>query len=234
MTSTTTSPLDVIEMPTAEEFSARYVATNQPVVVRGLDYDVSRWTPASTREDVGDLTALVYGALFDLEDVQTLDDYLDDWFDLSDGGTGDTDVPYVRWYNQLRDVEFAWGDEAFARLADRWRPPSCLISDDYLVPAMARGAGINPVTDPFPYRGVLFAATGARTRLHRDPFCTDAVVCQFHGVKEASLYRPDRAAELTVADDGNSFGGFIDVRADETRRRYRCNPTSMASSNPAT
>jgi dTDP-4-dehydrorhamnose 3,5-epimerase-like enzyme len=51
--------------------------------------------------------------------------------------------------------------------------------------------------------------------MHRDPFCSDAVVCQFYGTKEAALYRPERAAELSKAKDGSSFGGFIDVREDQ-------------------
>jgi hypothetical protein len=52
------------------------------------------------------------------------------------------------------------------------------------VPLTQSGKQADPVTDRFPYRGLLIAARGARTRLHRDPFCTDAVVCQFHGVKK--------------------------------------------------
>ncbi len=209
-----TTRLDVIAMPSADEFVDRYIARNQPVVVRGLDYRAEAFTPEGLRGALGDLTALVYGALFDLDDIQTLADYLDDWFgdDVELPGPGEA-VPYVRWYNQLRDVAFNWGDEAFARLAPSWVAPTCLPTD-YVVPVTAAGAGSNPVIDPFPYRGILVAAAGARTRLHRDPFGTDAVVCMFHGRKEAILYRPERAAELAITDDTSSFGGFMDVRPD--------------------
>ena len=205
-----TRPLPVIDMPSAGAFVQDYIAQNRPVVVRGLQYEPRRWTPESLRETLGDMNALVYGALFDLEDVQPVEDYLDDWFGLD--GPIDDDVPYIRWYNKLRDVDFAWGDEAFRRLAHAWRTPRCMPADNLLVPLSKHASSVDPVTDPFPYRGVLIAARGARTRLHRDPFCSDAVVCQFHGAKQAALYRPDRTAELTDHQGTSSFGGFIDVR----------------------
>ncbi|MCR9061798.1 MAG: cupin-like domain-containing protein [Rhodobacteraceae bacterium] len=208
--------IEPIEMPSAATFASEYIATNTPVIVGGLDYSADNWQPEALKSRIGDLTALVYGTLFDLEDVQTLEDYLDTWFGL--GGEMQQDVPYVRWYNQLRDVEFAWGDEAFARVAPLWRAPECLPSDDFIVPVSRAGAGTDPVWDAFPYRGLLVAARGARTRMHRDPFCSDAVVCQFYGKKEVALFRPDRAFELTKQSDGTSFGGFIDVREDAIDR----------------
>jgi Cupin-like domain len=210
-----TAPLELIDMIEPEEFVDRYLAPAQPVVIRGLDFDRTAWSPEGLRARAGQLATLVYGSLFDLEDVATLDDYLDDWFTGPGGppaiGDGD-EVPYVRWYNRLRDVEAAWGDEALLRMADTWRAPACLPRDGLLVPAADAGAGTDPVFDRFPYRGLLVAARGARTRLHRDPFGTDAVVAQFAGVKKAVLYHPDRAAELHLGDDPSSFGGFLDVR----------------------
>lgn len=207
------SPIKKIAMPSAQEFAENYIAKNEPVVVTGLDFDVNEWTPDALTTRIGDLTALVYGSLFELDDVQTLEDYIDAWFGLE--GEMEEDTPYVRWYNQLRDVEFAWGDEAFARVASAWRMPQCLPKTDLIVPVSKSGAGTNPVTDAFPYRGLLVAARGARTRMHRDPFFSDAVVCQFHGTKEAALYRPERAAELSKEKDGSSFGGFVDVREEQ-------------------
>lgn len=212
-----TEPLPVVDMLSPEAFVDNYVAKNQPVVVGGLDYDPDQWTAEALRRNLGDMNALVYGALFDLEDVQTVEDYLGDWFGLG-GPVDDEGVPYIRWYNKLRDVDFAWGDEAFDRLARAraWRAPRCMPTDHLLVPLSRHAMSVDPVTQPFPYRGVLIAARGARTRLHRDPFCSDAVVCQFSGVKEAALYRPDRAAELTATEATSSFGGFVDVRDNDS------------------
>ncbi|MBU1209940.1 MAG: cupin-like domain-containing protein [Alphaproteobacteria bacterium] len=208
--------IDPIDMPSRDKFINEFVATNAPVIVRGLDYSADQWQPDALRSRIGDLTALVYGTLFDLEDVQTLEDYLDNWFGLD--GDMEEDVPYVRWYNQLKDVEFSWGDEAFGRVAPLWRIPSCLPTDNFVVPVSRANAGADPVRDAFPYRGLLVAARGARTRMHRDPFCSDAVVCQFYGKKEVALYHPKRAQELTKESDGTSFGGFVDVRAEALDR----------------
>lgn len=206
------TPIEPIDMPSPDVFVTEYIATNTPAIVRGLDYSADQWQPEALRSRIGDLTALVYGTLFDLEDIQTLEDYLDTWFGLE--GDMEEGVPYVRWYNQLKDVEFAWGDEAFSRVAPLWRMPVCLPTKNFVVPVSRADAGTDPVWNAFPYRGLLVAARGARTRMHRDPFCSDAVVCQFYGKKEVALYRPDRAQELTQQSDGTSFGGFIDVRAE--------------------
>ncbi len=201
-------PLEVIDMPSQEVFVNEYVANNRPVVIRGVDFDAKEWEPEAMKRRIGDLTALVYGSLFDLDDIQTLEDYIDTWFGNDEM---EPDTPYVRWYNKLRDVEFAWGDEAFGRVASAWRRPACLPSTDLVLP-VDRAGGTNPVTDAFPYRGLLVAAKGARTRMHRDPFFSDAIVCMFYGTKEAALYHPDRVGELTKSADGSSFGGFVDVR----------------------
>lgn len=201
-------PLTVLDSITEEAFVAQYLQRNEPVVVRDLQFDPQEWTPDRFKARLGDLPVQVYDALFDLQEVSTLADYLDKQFGQP-GGYREK-VPYVRWYNQLKAVEHAWGDEAFRRLSDRWRMPSFLPRRNMLVPAKPE---IDAVTDAFPYRGILISAKGARTRMHRDPFCSDAVVSQFHGVKEVAMYHPSRAEELTVRKkDGTSFGGFVDVR----------------------
>ncbi|MBU2581491.1 MAG: cupin-like domain-containing protein [Alphaproteobacteria bacterium] len=213
MVSTFVEPID---MPSSQKFVDEFVATNTPAIVRGMDYSAGSWTPEALKTSIGDLTALVYGTLFDLEDIQTLEDYIDTWFGLE--GELEPDVPYVRWYNQLKDVEFSWGDAAFARVAGFWKAPACLPTSNFVVPVSRAEAGTDPVRDAFPYRGLLVAARGARTRMHRDPFCSDAVVCQFYGRKEVALYRPERADELTKQSDGTSFGGFVDVRSEALDR----------------
>lgn len=202
-----TAPLPLVDMPEPDDFVDRFVGPNLPAVIDGIEFDQQRWALDAVRRELGQMTVLVYGSLFDLEDLQPLDDYLDDWFGVA-GIDDDDEVPYVRWYNKLREVDFAWGDDALAAMADGWTAPRCLTGDGYLLPA----DGADPTIDPFPYRGLLVAARGSRTRLHRDPFFSDAVVCQFAGAKDAVLYHPDRVKELTVETDSSSFGGFLDIR----------------------
>ncbi len=201
---------DVREHLSTEEFLAEYVRANRPVVIGGVEFDPAYWTPGNFKRDLGELPALIYDTLFDLQEVGTLGEYIDRHFGVEGEGLR-RGVPYVRWYNRLKDVDHAWGDEAFKRLAPHWKAPPTLPLDGMLVPD---APSVDPVCDAFPYRGVLISAKGARTRLHRDPFWSDAVVAQFHGAKEAVMYHPSRAAELTErAKDGTSFGGFVDVRA---------------------
>ena len=206
--------LDIVENITEHDFVNNYIAKNTPVIVRGIPYQAQQWTPDALKSSIGDLDAQIYGSLFDLEDIQCASDYIDEYF-----GKGSEplskDVPYIRWYNQLKDIDFAWGDTAFDALAPHWRKPDCIPANSLIVPPVRSDQTHSPVSGQFPYRGILLAAKGARTRLHRDPFCSDAVVSQFYGYKEAALYHPSRTAELTVKTDSSSFGGFIDVRADD-------------------
>ncbi len=205
-------PFEVRENLSQEEFVSEYIAKNKPVVVSGIPFEADNWHPDNLKNRIGEETTQIYDTLFDLENVTSLEEYLDDYFGTE--GPMPTDVPYVRWYNQLKDVDFVWGDEALASLANYWKRPSCVPADGMIVPVTSATASADPVSDNFPYRGLLVAARGARTRMHRDPFCSDAIVAQFYGTKEAALYHPDRTAELTVRDDDNSFGGFVDVRED--------------------
>ncbi len=168
----------------------------------------------SLKQSIGELTTQIYDTLFDLENVAALEEYLDEYFNQSTDGAYPESVPYVRWYNQLKNVDFVWGDEAFGELSSFWTKPACVPSSDLIVPVTSERPQ-DPVTDNFPYRGILIAARGARTRLHRDPFCSDAIVAQFYGTKEALLYSPERTAALTKKADGSSFGGFVDVRGED-------------------
>lgn len=207
--------LEIVENISEEEFVSEYVAKNKPVVVSGIPYDAEKWTPGALKESIGELTTQVYDTLFDLENISSLEEYIDEYFGTE--GAFQADVPYVRWYNQLKDVDFVWGDEAFEALSASWTKPDCVPDKDLLIPVSTAESPVSPVTDNFPYRGILVAARGARTRMHRDPFCSDAIVAQFYGTKEAILYHPDRTQELTEQSDGSSFGGFIDVRGDDLK-----------------
>ncbi len=205
-------PLEVRENLTEEEFVSEYVAANKPVVVAGIPFDAAKWQPDALRGSIGGMTTQVYDTLFDLDKTSSLNEYMDENF--GQDGPMRAAVPYVRWYNQLKDLHFIKGDKAFKELSSIWTKPDCIPTNDLVLPITGGEMTADPVNDNFPYRGILVAARGARTRMHRDPFFSDAIVAQFYGTKEAALYHPDRTAELTQKKDDNSFGGFTDVRAD--------------------
>ena len=49
-----------------------------------------------------------------------------------------------------------------------------------------------------PGKGLFICGTGGRTRLHIDPWGTDAVLCQLIGRKRFILYAPDQLAALSA------------------------------------
>jgi hypothetical protein len=205
--------LDVLDGINEEEFVSNYIRKNRPVVIKNIDFDASKWTPSFLKGLIGDLPTQEYDSLFDLQNLSTLNDYIDKYFGKE--GRYEADVPYVRWYNQLKDVDYAWGDEAFSRVSPFWTKPNFLTGKNLVIPVTKGDEVPDPTIDQFPYRGILVAARGARTRLHTDPFCSDAVVNQFYGVKEVAMYHPSRARELSIVNKvDNSFGGYVDVRGD--------------------
>jgi len=137
--------LNVISDISAAEFAQDYIAKNQPVVVRGIPHKAEQWTPEALTESIGDFTAQIYGSLFDLEDIQSAAEYMEDYFGNNDGEY-EEDIPYVRWYSQLKDVDFAWGDDAFSAVSGFWQKPNCLSGQDLLVPLTQQGNQANPVT----------------------------------------------------------------------------------------
>jgi len=197
-----------------KQFLEDYLTKNVPVIVQNIEFDKRKWSPIYWKAAMGKRPVQVYDTLFDLQGVSSLSDYLRDHF----GKTGPVsdNVPYIRWYSQLKNMDYIWSDEVFDKIKGFWKVPSLLPDSDYLVPLVPEGKKIDPRVDLFPYRGILLAARGARTRVHRDPFCSDAVVCQYYGTKEVSLYGPDRTEELTVRPDAdNSYSGFVDVRESD-------------------
>jgi len=206
---------ETLETISEEDFIENYIKMNKPVIVKDSSFDKECWTPQFLKSLMGDLPVQIYDSLFDLQEVTTLSYYVDNNFDVLDDYRDN--VPYIRWYSKLKDVEYAWSDEAFKRMSEFWEKPSFLPDRNLLIPAVQGDEVANPVTDLFPYRGLLIAAKGARTRTHTDPFCSDAIVSQFYGEKEVSLYSPERAKELTKASTTNSFSGFVDVRADDIK-----------------
>lgn len=181
-----------------EEFVSRYLANNAPVIVTDA---ISRWpapfdwSTTHLSERFGDRPVQVYDSLFDLQTVCELREYLQEHCASSRAGER---VPYVRWYAKFRDVDFVWADEAFSELAFAWRLPYFLPSSDYLLPKCSPPASISPVDAAFPAKGIFISGAGAYTRMHRDPWGSDAVLCQLLGRKIVTLLAPWRANELTA------------------------------------
>lgn len=178
-----------------QEFVERYLKTNSPVIVTdAMDQwpAATLWTPQYLANELGKFDVLVYDELFSLVGVHQLGDYLARNF----GGPQARSNEYVRWYSRLKHVDFFWADEAFARLKKDWAHPTFLPTSGYCVPACAPTGRCDATDTLFPYRGLFISGEGARTRLHRDPWTTSAVLCQFHGSKQVTMFPPDEAQHL--------------------------------------
>ncbi len=174
------------------DFIEGYLQPGRPVVITDA-MDVwanrQRFTPERLRAEFGDLNVQVYNDLFDLVNIMTLSEYLAGHFNKS----GDEPSrEYVRWYTKLKDVDFLWADEVFERLEEAWDNPYFLPTHSYAIPFCPASERISPVTHRFPYKGLFISGKGARTRLHRDPWNSNAILCQFYGEKKITLYAPDQ------------------------------------------
>lgn len=182
-----------------EEFSKRYVEKNRPVIVTDALTDwklAERWTPEYLAQKFGKKLVQVYADYFDLKTVCTLSKYLKDYFGKDTVPLQGKAVPYVRWYTKLRDVEFWWSDDVFAELAPNWGMPYFVPTTDYILPFAPAPKTVDPTVDYFPAKGLFISARGARTRLHIDPWASDAILCQLYGTKKWTAYSPDQVAYL--------------------------------------
>jgi hypothetical protein len=181
---------------TETSFIEEHVKPNQPVIV--TDAQASwraprEWGPRYLAEKVGDMEVQVYDNLFTLLDVERLDAYLARNFDKPDGVVSNE---YVRGYARFKDLDFAWSDSLFLGLAPDWGHPYFFPHDSFVLPRAPKGHAISPVSDIFPYKGIFISGRGARTRLHRDPFGTEAMLCQFYGEKQLLMFEPRHADKV--------------------------------------
>jgi hypothetical protein len=190
-------------------FLERYLLANRPVIVvdaMSTWAGRARWTPQYLAQTIGDLEVQVYDSLFDLISVSTLAEYLEANFNRP---VGEPCSEYVRWYSRLKDVDFCWADAAFSALQHDWHTPYFLPEDGYLIPGA--GERVSAQSSLFPYRGLFISGRGACTRLHRDPWTTAAVLCQFYGEKELVMYEPSQATHLMKGRE------FADIRRPNPR-----------------
>lgn len=193
-----------------ESFVNGPLRDNSPVIVtdamttwKALD----QWTPDYLRSKLGDKEILVYDDLFKLIGISDLAGYLGRNFDQPASSPA---KEYVRAYARFKDVDFIWSDDLFEALADGWDRPYFFPNRDFALPRKTAGAEVSPVRDAFPYKGLFISGRGARTRLHRDPFCTDAMLCQFHGEKRLIFHEPQLADQLMK---GTTFVDPLNVDA---------------------
>jgi hypothetical protein len=177
----------------------------------------TKWTPEYLACELGDFEVQVYNDLFDLVDVMTLAEYLHENFGRDED---DPSSQYVRWYSRLKHVDFVWADEAFDRLKNDWSTPYFLPTGGYTIPYCPAPQTVSAADSLFPYRGLFISGRGARTRLHRDPWTSSAVLCQFYGNKQLAMYSPDQAAYLMNGEefadptepDPERFPSFLEAR----------------------
>jgi hypothetical protein len=181
------------------EFVGHYLARNRPVIVTDA---TCAWrldtlkNADSLYAHFGGATVQVYDDLFALQTVCRLRDYLDKYWWPTSSPTGP--IPYVRWYAKFKPVEFCWSDAAFEELKQAWSMPYFLPAGGYALPHCPEPGVICPAHDGFPAKGIFISAPGARTRLHEDPWCSDAVLCQLMGRKRVRLFSPEQARDLAL------------------------------------
>jgi Cupin-like domain len=199
-------------------FLSRYLKKNQPVIVTdamGEWRALKVWTPDFFATHFGSERVQVYGDLFRLVAITTLADYLTHYFGpTSSAERRDTgSIPYVRWYSHLVDDDrVPWADDVFLRLQNDWTRPYFFPAESFVLPYCGPSETIDPSRDWFPARGLFISGKGARTRLHVDPWCSDALLCQIYGEKEFVMYDPSQAPYLT--NDGMT----VDVEAPDLQR----------------
>ncbi len=201
---------------TVEAFVCEYLQKNQPVIITGAMHDwkaLEQWEPAHLAERFGDEQVQVYGDLFRLANITTLSHYLDRYFGRNGepiSAKGGSSVPYVRWYCHLSGEErVPWADDAFARLSGDWARPAFFPNNSFALPFCPASESIDPSRDWFPARGLFISARGARTRLHADPWCSDALLCQIYGKKDFVMYHRSQAPYLV------SNGRSVDIEAPD-------------------
>ena len=199
-----------------ETFLSDYLQRNRPIIVTGAMRSwkaLKKWTPHHLASRFGNEQVQIYGDLFRLTNITSLSEYLNKYFGRG-GMARDSRgaVPYVRWYSHLIGNEgVPWADEVFRQIADDWARPDFFPSNSYALPYCAPSDNIDPSRDWFPARGLFISAQGGRTRLHTDPWCSDALLCQIYGEKEFVMYEPTQAPYLTAG------GKSVDVEAPDLR-----------------
>jgi hypothetical protein len=191
------------------QFLEAYLSPGHPVVVRGALSSwaaVPPWDLAALADRFGDAQVPAYDTLFSLQRVVRFADYIADHTGPSATGT----PPYLRWFTRHSKDRLPWADDAFRALAGEWAVPSWLPDAGYIFPR-TRGRA-DAAHDAFPARGLFICGRGGRTRLHVDPWVSDACQCQVTGTKRFIMFPPSAGRVLA----GRS--GVVDLDRPDARR----------------
>ncbi len=183
---------------TADEFVTRFLIDRRPVVVRDSG-DTWNWVPEwdfdSLTKRFGSYRVPLYDTLFSLYGLSTFGDYVARHTGSLAHRTADSEaIPYLRWYARQNTDRLPWADPAFDALAHDWSMPSWLPTAGYLFPRLS--GAVDAARDPFPAKGMFVCGAGGRTRLHVDPWTSDACLCQTTGSKRLLLFQPETVALL--------------------------------------
>ncbi len=180
-----------------EYFTESFLQANRPVIVTQAmdDWLASRlWTPSYFVSQFKEEWVQLYDSLFTLINVATIGDYIQTYF----GSTTrrQESLPYVRAYAKFKSMDFIWADALFDKLQTHWQLPDFLPLDNYLLPNVPKGVEFKPHLHTCPAKGVFISAQGCETKLHQDPWCSDAVLCQLYGEKQIYLIDPIKARKF--------------------------------------
>jgi len=194
-----------------QDFLAEYLLPGRPVIVEDAmaGWDVASFQQEALLRKFGNCQVQVYNDLFDLQTIDRLEGYLKKNFNRTDGQSAHH---YVRWYSRFKDVDFIWSDEVFKALEDRWAHPYFLPDTSFVVPYSKGDDKVRINEKRYPYKGLFISGKGARTRLHRDPLHSDAILCQFYGEKKVTLIPPSQ--EGLVMENGE----VVDIQNPDLAR----------------
>jgi hypothetical protein len=194
-------------MLSAEEFLTRFLAPRRPVILRSALSDwawAPEWRLRRLVDRFGGHRVPLYDTLFSLRGLSTFAGYVSRYMGNAACGA----PPYLRWYARQSADRMPWADAAFADLAEDWSMPAWLPSSGYVFPHTT--GSVNAARDPFPAKGLFVCGRGGRTRLHVDPWASDACLCQTTGTKHVVMYSPAAAALLT------GDGGVVDLHQPDS------------------
>lgn len=185
-----------------KEFEDSYLSANKPVIITDAmnNWEIfKKWSSDYFCEHFGDQETQLYDDLFNCIGIVQLREYIRRYFGNNNKDTHET-IPYIRWYTRLKDRDFVWADSFFDKIKDDWQLPYFLPNSNYLLPFCPPSKNVSPVCDNFPAKGIFISAKGAKTSLHFDPWCSDAVLCQVYGKKNIVMYSPDQKKYLYKED----------------------------------